>query len=216
MRCDALHHPHIEGSSCNGARKRHPTSSEFVLGKARGKRSARLARFPVDAAANLSQSKNLLTTIKQLTMKLTISLLTAALLAAVAPTAAAMGHTDGRATPGLRRALGGAASFGGGSNSSGTSEICVPSATRYSQVEVKLFHGLAAVIGDDSWTGVTQPGQEDPTYAVGCGFLDFKCYVCDLCEDIYGALVDTGSEAACDLACVAIAEAAGGGPEDRT
>jgi hypothetical protein len=79
-----------------------------------------------------------------------------------------------------------------------------------------LLQSLASHFADDSWTGVTPPSEAFPQYAVGCGFLDFKCYVCELCEKIYGSLVDTGSDTACDVACIGIAEAAGGGPEDRT
>jgi hypothetical protein len=97
-----------------------------------------------------------------------------------------------------------------------TNEVCFSSPKNYSQPELALLHSLAAIVADDSFTGVTPPGQGVPHYALGCRFLDFKCYACDLCEDIYGTLVKTGSEVACDLACVGIAEAAGGGPEDRT
>lgn len=95
-------------------------------------------------------------------------------------------------------------------------EVCFPSPKSYSQPEVVLLHSLASHLADDSWTGVTAPGEPIPDYAVGCGLFDFKCYVCELCEKIYGALVDTGSDGACDVACIGIAEAAGGGPEDRT
>jgi hypothetical protein len=55
-----------------------------------------------------------------------------------------------------------------------------------------------------------------PTYVFGCGFLDFDCYECDLCQEVYGLLLETGSQVACDAACLGIIEAAGGGPEDRT
>jgi hypothetical protein len=95
-------------------------------------------------------------------------------------------------------------------------EICFPSPKSYSQPEIVLLHSLASHIADDSWTGVTPPGEPVPQYTVGCGWFDFKCYVCELCEKIYGDLVDTGSDVACDAACVGIAEVAGGGPEDRT
>jgi hypothetical protein len=86
----------------------------------------------------------------------------------------------------------------------------------YSQVEAALLSRLASHVADDSFTGVSPPGESAPHYTLGCGFLDFKCYACDLCRDIYGDLVDTGSEEACDAACIGIAEASGGWPEDRT
>jgi hypothetical protein len=75
----------------------------------------------------------------------------------------------------------------------------------YSQVEVAFLNRVASHVADDSFTGV---------YILGCGFLDLKCYACELCHDIYGDLVDAGSEEACDAACIGIAEAAGGGPGD--
>jgi hypothetical protein len=101
-------------------------------------------------------------------MKHVLSLV--AVLMASVVRAAAMSTTKRGAPSGLRRALGGRASPGSGgskdsSSSSSSGEICVSTATRFSQVEVGLFHGLAAVLGDEFWTGVTQPGQDDPTYA---------------------------------------------------
>ena len=62
---------------------------------------------------------------------------------------------------------------------------------------------------------VSQAVSGVPDYLVGCSIFDFKCMECSLCKDVYDALVETGSEAACDAACVAIVEMAGGGPEDR-
>ena len=151
-------------------------------------------------------------------MKLVLSVLAAAAGVSLA------GATDQRATSGMRRALwsDAASSTTSSSSSTGTStstassEICVPAKPRYSSVEAQLIHGLAAVVADDSWTGVGQQETEDPAYATQCGFLDFKCYVCELCEEIYQPLLDTGNEGACDVLCFEIAEKAGGGPQNRT
>jgi hypothetical protein len=112
------------------------------------------------------------------------------------------------AASGLRRNL--------SSETPTVNEICFSGPRSYSPPEAALLHGLAFIVADDSFTGVTPPGQGDPQYALGCHFLDFKCYARHLCEDIYGTLLKTGSQVACDLACVGIAEAADGGPEDRT
>ena len=141
------------------------------------------------------------------TMKLFITFLS---LAAAIWTPVSASASVGKATSasGLRRTQ--------YSATPNTNEICFSSPKNYSQPELALLHSLASLVADDSFTGVTPPGQGVPHYALGCRFLDFKCYACDLCEDIYGTLVKTGSEVACDLACVGIAEAAGGGPEDRT
>jgi hypothetical protein len=139
-------------------------------------------------------------------MKLVISMLTfAAAILAPASVSALVGKAI---ASGLRRNLNGGAP--------NTNEICFSGPKSYSQMEVTLLHSLASNVADESFTGVTPPGEGAPHYALGCGFLDFKCYACDLCQDIYGALVDTGSEETCDAACIGIAEAAGGGPEDRT
>jgi hypothetical protein len=147
-------------------------------------------------------------------MKLVLSVLAAAAAVSLA------GAADQRATSGLRRALWSDAastrkSSTGTSTNSTSSEICVPAKPRYSSVEAQLFHSLAAVVADDSWTGVGQQETEDPAYATQCGFLDFKCYVCELCEEIYQPLFDTGNEGACDVLCFEIAEKAGGGPQNR-
>ena len=66
-----------------------------------------------------------------------------------------------------------------------------------------------------SFPKVTQTVSGVPDYLVGCSIFDFKCMECSLCKDVYETLVETGSEAACDAACIVVVEAAGGGPEDR-
>jgi hypothetical protein len=149
-------------------------------------------------------------------MKLFLSLVAVA-TAVLAPTSAAS-----HAQSGLRRALDTTVAP---ANNKGSNEICLPGGEEpLSKSKAALLQSLASrVVSSNSSKksgsggGIIADAEgRPPTYVFGCGFLDFDCYECDLCQDAYGLLLETGSQVACDAACLGIVEAAGGGPEDRT
>ena len=155
-------------------------------------------------------------------MKLFLSLVAVAVSAAVlAPTAAA---SDAKS--GLRRNLDITIAP---STNEGSTAICLPGGDEpLSKAKAALLRSLVSLVVNSNSNknsglgGITdavrsdRPRRDPPKYVFGCGFLDFDCYECELCKDVYGLLIETGSQAACDAACVATVEAAGGGPEDRT
>jgi hypothetical protein len=157
-------------------------------------------------------------------MKLFLSLVAVDVGAAVlAPTA-----TASDAKTGLRRNLD--STFAPSTNE-GSKAICLPGGDEpLSKSKAALLQSLVSLVVNSNNNkkpglgGITdaersdRPRRDPPKYlyVFGCGFLDFDCYECELCQDAYGLLIETGSKAACDAACVATVEAAGGGPEDRT
>jgi hypothetical protein len=153
-------------------------------------------------------------------MKLFLSLVAVA-AAVLAPTATvAASH----AKLGLRRTLDStvAPAINKSSNSA-SNEICLPGGDEpLSKAKAALLQKLASLVVNSHHKDVAdserRPFRDPPKYVFGCAFLDIGCYECDLCQDVYGLLLETGSQVACDAACVVIVDAAGAGagPEDRT
>ena len=141
-------------------------------------------------------------------MKLFLSFVAVATVL-LAPTTAATAAKS-PAKSGLRRTLD--STLGPASNKY---EICFPGGDEtLSKSKAALLQSLATLVvnGHKNKSGSGGP----PQYVFGCGLFDFDCYECDLCQDVYGLLLEAGSQVACDAACVGIVETTGGGPEDRT
>lgn len=104
-----------------------------------------------------------------------------------------------------------------------TDEVCFRGCTNAAEEQLVelLIHRLLGTFTSDetskvsSLPTVSQAAPGIPNYVVGCSIFNWKCMECSLCEDVYGALVETGSKAASDAGCILLVETIGGGPLDR-
>lgn len=105
------------------------------------------------------------------------------------------------------------------------SYVFIPRGFKFQYFQDTDFGGCSQTIGSNDYdtnlvfhdeTGVSS--FKSFMISVGCSWYDVKCWANKagngICKVAYAGLKATGSKVACDAACVAIVEAAGGGPED--